>query len=54
MFGKPKASRVSVEYTGADANDIIGNGCAGGCVGALGNLLAIALLVGFLLMVLNR
>ncbi len=54
MFGKPKPSRVSVEYTGADANDIIGGGCVGGCVGALGNLLALAMLGGFLLMVLNR
>ncbi len=51
MFGKPKASRVSVEYTGADANDIIGNGCAGGCLGAMGDLLALVLLVAFLLMV---
>lgn len=51
MFGRPKASRVSVEYTGADANDIIGNGCAGGRLGAMGDLLALVLLVAFLLMV---
>lgn len=51
MFSKPKPSRVSVEYTGAEANDIIGNGCAGGCLGAMGDLLALVLLVAFLLMV---
>lgn len=51
MFSKPKPSRVSVEYTGAEANDIIGNGCVGGCINVLGNLLALAFLGAFLLMV---
>lgn len=54
MFGRPKASRVSVEYTGSDANDMIGNGCAGGCVSVLAELLALLFLAGFLMMVLNQ
>jgi hypothetical protein len=54
MFSKPKPSRVSVEYTGADANDIIGNGCVGGCAKAIGELIGWALLIGFLLAVMNQ
>jgi hypothetical protein len=46
MLGRSRASRVTVEYTGDDANGIIGNGC--GCLPLIEVSLAILFIVGVL------
>lgn len=46
MLGKPKANRVTIEYTGDDANGVIGNGC--GCLPVI-EIVLLLLFIAFVL-----